>query len=273
MKKLSRKVSLRKGIITDAGFKSTYIINQATQALSKNNNYTIELSEGIEKVIFDIEQLNKMLLVEINYVSKSGSKSAKFKVYIILGTIKYAIPFSSFEDIYNNCMNILTTELHGTKELAYIKEGFNNLETEETLINIDLNLKRLAEFKEKVNYKKNAPYFVINNIDSCTSKYDINNKTTKIEVTNNVKILRYDYNTRLYTLVEPSNNVSLILLKENDIICDLGNSTSQNKFPTVSIYTEYGLGKLLDIENNVIPTNNLLALFANILDLGLEVLN
>ena len=43
-------------------------------------------------------------------------------------------------------------------------------------------------------------------------------------------------------------------------------------FPTVSICTDYGLGKLLDVKNNVIPNTNTLSLFANILDLGLDVL-
>lgn len=39
------------------------------------------------------------------------------------------------------------------------------------------------------------------------------------------------------------------------------------------IYTEYDLGKLLDIKNNVIPTTNTLSLFANLIDLELNVLN
>ncbi|MBB6623202.1 hypothetical protein [Clostridium gasigenes] len=273
LKKLPIKTSLRRGTVNDAGFKSIYIIDQSTQDLCKDNNYTIEFSKGIEKITFDREQLNEMLLVEINYSSRSGFKSAKFKVFVVLGKIKYAIPFNSFEDVYNNCMDILARELHGTEELTYIKESFNNLESEEILVDINLNLERLAEFKDKVNYKRNIYYFVVNNVDSCTSKYDINNKTNEIEITDSVKVLRYNYNTRLYTLVKPSNSVTILKLVETDIVCDLGDATDKNSFPTVSIYTEYGLGKLLDIKNNVIPTSTTLSLFANILDLGLEVLN
>ncbi|MBB6714948.1 hypothetical protein [Clostridium gasigenes] len=273
LKKLPIKTSLRRGTVNDAGFKSIYIINQSTQDLSKDSNYTIEFSKGIEKITFDREQLNEMLLVEINYSSRSGFKSAKFKVFVVLGKIKYAIPFNSFGDVYNNCMDILARELHGTEELTYIKESFNNLENEEILVDINLNLERLAEFKDKVDYKRNIYYFVVNNVDSCTSKYDINNKTNEIEITDSVKVLRYNYNTRLYTLVKPSNSVTILKLVETDIVCDLGDATDKNSFPTVSIYTEYGLGKLLDIKNNVIPTSTTLSLFANILDLGLEVLN
>lgn len=273
LKKLSRKTSLRKGTVNEDGFKGVYIIDQHTQDLSKNKNYTIEFDKGIEKLTFDTDQLHEMLLVEINYSSRGGSKSAKFKVYIVLENIKYAIPFNSFEDIYTNCMNILARELHGKEELTYIKDAFNNLENDEPLVDINLNLKRLAEFKDKVNYKRNVYYFVMNNMTSCTSKYDINNKSNKIEITDSVKVLRYDTKNRLYTLIKPINNISTILLQETDIICDLGNPNDKNSFPTVSIYTPYGLGKLLDIKNNVIPTTTTLSLFANILDLGLNVLN
>lgn len=273
LKKQPLKISLRCGLVDEAGFKSTYIIDQTMQALSKDNTYTLEFDKGIEKITFNRAQLHGMLLVDINYSARSGCKSAKFKVYVILGNIKYAIPFNSFEDVYTNCMDILAKELHQTEELIYIKEAFNNLEKEETSVDINLNLKRLAEFKDKVNYKRNVYFFVINNVESCTSKYDINNKTDKIEINDRVKVLEYNYNTRLYTFVRPTNNSNIIELKATDIICDLGEPSDSNSFPTVHIYTEYGLGKLLDIKNNVIPTGTTLSLFANILDLGLAVLN
>lgn len=269
LKKLPRKSSLRVGEITEAGFKGTYIINQHTQNLSTNENYIIQFSKGIEKITLDTELLNEMLLVEVNYSSRNSNKSAKFKVYLVLDNIKYALPFSSFEDIYDNCMNILARELYGKEELTYIKESFNNLENDEISVDIKLNLERLKEFKDKVNYKRNVYYFVINNIASATSKYDINTKTKEILPSNTLKVLRYNGYTRLYSIVEPINKTTKIKLNETDIICDLG----EINFPTVSIYTEYGLGKLLDIKNNVIPNNNVLSLFANILDLGLEVLN
>ena len=273
LKKLSRRTSLRKGVVNEDGLKGVYIIDQHKQELSKNKNYIIEFDKGIEKLTFDTEQLNEMLLVEINYSSRNGSKSAKFKVYIVLENIKYALPFNSFEDVYTNCMDILTRELAEKEELTYIKEAFNNLEKDEPLVDINLNLKRLAEFKDKVNYKRNVYYFVMNNMTSCTSKYDINNKSNKIEITDSVKVLRYDPKNRLYKLIKPISNSSTILLQETDIICDLGNPNDKNIFPTVSIYTSYGLGKLLDIKNNVIPIPTTLSLFANILDLGINVLN
>lgn len=273
LKKLSSKTSLRRGIVNDAGFKSVYIINQHTEALSKDTNYTREFTSGIEKMTFYTKQLNEMLLVEINYSSRGGSPSAKFKVYVIIDNVKYAIPFNSFEDVYKNCMDILAKELNGKEELNYIKYGFNNLESEEISVNINLTLERLSEFKDKVNYKRNVYYFVINNIPSATSKYDINTKNNKIEVTDTVKVLRYDPNARLYKLVTPNKGSTTVLLNETDIICDLGDPISKDNFPTVSIYTEYGFGKLLDVKNNVIPTSSILSLFANILDLGLNVLN
>ena len=269
LKKLPLKSSLRVGEITEAGFKSTYIINQHTQNLSTNDNYIVQFSEGIEKITLDTQLLHELLLVEVNYLSKNSNKSGKFKVYLVLDTIKYALPFSSFQDIYDNCMNILARELDGKEELTYIKESFNNLENDEIPVDIKLNLERLKEFKDKVNYKRNVPYFVINNIVSATSKYDINTKPKKILTTNTLKVLRYDYPTRLYTIVEPIDSMTKVKLYETDIICDL----SEVNFATVSIYTEYGLGKLLDVKNNVIPNINTLSLFANILDLGLEVLN
>lgn len=269
LKKLPIKSSLRVGEITESGFKGTYIINQHTQTLSTNDNYIIQFSKGIEKITLNTELLNENLLVEVNCSSRNGKKSAKFKIYLVLDYIKYALPFSSFEDVYDNCMNILARELNGKEELTYIKESFNNLENDEIPVDINLNLERLKEFKDKVNYKRNVNYFVINNIASATSKYDINTKTKEILTSNTLKVLRYDYNKRLYSIVKPINETTKITLKETDIICDLG----EINFPTVSIYTEYGLGKLLDVKNNVIPNTNTLLLFANILDLGLEVLN
>ncbi|MGH4121628.1 MAG: hypothetical protein ACREV6_01625 [Clostridium sp.] len=269
LKKVPRKSSLRIGKITEAGFKSTYIINQHTQNLSTDENYTVELSKGIEKITLDTELLNERLLVEVNYSSKISNKSTKFKIYLISNYIKYALPFSSFEDIYENCMNILARELEGKEELIYIKESFRNLENDEISVDINLNLERLKEFKDRVNYKRNIDYFVINNISSVTSKYDINTKTKEILTSNTLKVLSYNYSTRLYSIVEPIDKTVKIKLEETDVICNL----DEINFPTVSIYTEYGLGKLLDVKNNVIPNANTLSLFANILDLGLEVLN
>ena len=269
LKKLPQKSSLRVGEITEAGFKSTYLINQHTQTLSTNENYSLQFSEGTQKIIVDTELLHEFLLVEINYSSKSTNKSSKFKVYLVLDNIKYALPLNSFQDIYDNCMSILARELHGKEELTYIKKSFNDLESDEIPVDIKLNLERLKEFKDKVNYKRNVPYFVINNIASATSKYDINTKPKKILTSNTLKVLRYDYHTRLYSIVDPIDSMTKTKLYETDIICDLG----EINFATVSIYTEYGLGKLLDVKNNVIPNTNTLSLFANILDLGLEVLN
>ena len=268
LKKLPLKSSLRVGEITEAGFKSTYIINQHTQNLSTNENYIIQFREGIEKITLDTELLHELLLVEVNYSSSNSSKST-FKVYLVLDNIKYSLPFSSFEDIYDNCMNILARELNGKEELPYIKESFNRLDNDEISVDVNLNLERLQEFKDKVNYKRNVSYFVINNIASATSKYDTNTKPKKILTSNTLKVLRYDYTSRLYKVVESIDSMTKTKLYETDIICDL----SEINFPTVSIYTEYGLGKLLDLKNNVIPNTNTLTLFANILDLGLEVLN
>lgn len=265
LKKLPLTTSLRVGTITDAGFKSTYIIDQKAQKLSTNPNYTIELSKGIEKITFSTDQLDNMLLTEVNFSSKGGKKSAKFKVYFVLDNIKYALPFNSFEDIYANCMSILEKELNGEDELIYIKNCFDALENDEISVDMNLNLERLQEFKDKVDYKRNVDYFVINNVPNATSKYDINNASDKISISDSLKVLRYSYSTRLYSIVTTPN----VQLRESDIICDLKDS----KFPSISIYTNYGLGKLLDVKNNVIPNANLIALFANILDLGLLVLN
>ncbi len=267
LKKLPLKTSLRVGEINEAGFKSTYIINQQTQSLSTNDNYMLQSNNGIEKIILDTKLLHELLLVEVNYSSRNSSKST-FKIYLVLDNIKYSLPFNFFQDAYEDCMNILDKELHAKEELPYIKECFNNLENDEIPVDIDLNLERLQEFKDKVNYKRNVPYFVINNIADNTSKYDINTKPKKILASNTLKVIRYDYATRLYKIVEPIDSMTKIKLYETDIICNL----SELDFPTVSIYTDYGLGKLLDIKNNVIPNANTLTLFANILDLGLEVL-
>ncbi|MGH4118995.1 hypothetical protein [Clostridium sp.] len=268
LKKLPMKSSLRVGEITKSGFKGTYIINQQTQNFSTNENYIVQFNKGIEKITLDTELLNELLLVEVNY-SSNNSKSAKFKVYLVLNNIKYSLPFSSFEDIYDNCMNILYRELDGKDELTYIKESFRSLENEEIAVDIELNLERLQKFKDKVNYKRNVYYFVINNIAATTSKYDIKTKTKEIVISETLKVLRYNNQTRLYSIVEPINNTTKINLTVSDIICDL----SEINFTTVSIFTNYGLGKLLDIKNNVIPNANTLSLFANILDLGLNVLN
>lgn len=265
LKKLSLTTSLRVGTITETGFKSTYIIDQKTQKLSTNENYTIELSKGIEKITFSTDSLDNMLLVEVNFSSKGGKKSAKFKVYFVLDNIKYALPLNSFEDIYANCMSILEKELNGKEELSYIKECFDSLENEEISVDLNLNLERLQEFKDKVDYKRNVDYFVINNVANATSKYDINSNTDKISTSDTLKVLRYSYNTRLYSIVSTPK----VQLRESDIVCDF----SDSKFPVVSIYTNYGLGKLLDIKNNVIPNSNLISLFANITDLKINVLN
>lgn len=270
LKKLSGTTSLRVDLANDLGLKSTYIIDQHTQSLSKNQNYTSEYINGIKKITFDTKSLHEMLLVEVNYSTRTGDSSAKFKVYIILNNIKYALPFNYFEDVYSSCMDILNREVKSPKDLIYIKAGFNNLRKEEIFVDMNLNLDRLDEFKDKVNYKRNDYYFVINNIASSISKYDINNKIDTIKLTDRVKVLTYNYNTRLYELVTCRNKDNIIPLYDTDIICDLGD---ENDFPTVSIYTNYGLGKLLDIRNNVIPTTNSIALFANILDLGLDVLD
>lgn len=273
LKKLTSKTSIRKGYITEAGLKSSYIIDPKTESLCKDDNYTISFSNGIEKMNFDTNSLNGMLLVEVNYSSRTGSSSAKFKAYVVLNSIKYVLPFSSFEDVYKDTMTILEKEIGDKEELSYIKAGFNNLENDEITVDINLNLERLSEFKDKVNYKRNVDYFVINNIDSATSKYDINNKTNIIKITDTTKVLRYSYSNRLYSLLKSNSSDGTIELRDNDIICTLGDYKNENNFPTVSIYTEYGLGKLLDIKNNVIPSANTITLFANILDLGLNVLN
>ena len=269
LKKLTRKSSLRVGEITRTGFKSTYIINQRTQKLSNYDNYTLELDNDIKKVTLNTFLLNEMLLVDVSYSTRNGNKSAKFKVYFVLDNVKYALPYSSFADVYENCMNILTRDIYEQEELTYIKESFNSLENDEIPVDINLNLERLKEFKAKVDYKRNVYYFVINNVAASTSKYDINSNIREVISSNTLKVLRYNHDTRLYTIVKSTDTTNKINLQENDIICDL----SEDKFAKVSIYTDYGLGKLLDVKNNVIPNANTLSLFANILDLKLAVLN
>lgn len=271
IKKLTSKISIRKGSVNDAGLKASYIIDPKTNKFCKNNNYTISYVDEIEKMNFTTDALDGMLIVEVNYSARTGAKSGKFKTYVVLNTVKYALPFSSFEDIYKDCMDIISNEITDETELSYIKACFNNLENDEIKVDLELNLKRLSDFKDKVNYKRNIDYFVINNIDTLTSKYDINNKSNKIKVSDKVKVLRYGYSERLYSVVKPYKD-SIVELKRNDIICTLGDYKNKENFPTVSIYTEFGLGKLLDVKNNVIPNPNTLSLFANILDLGFDVL-
>ncbi|MEG2353679.1 MAG: hypothetical protein RSB70_03435 [Clostridium sp.] len=268
LKKLPLKSSLRVGDVTENGFKSTYIIDQNTESLSTNENYALNYNKGIEKIIIDTVLLNKMLLVEVNYSSKAGKISSKFKVYLVLDSIKYALPFSSFEDVYTDCMNILTRELYEAEELTYIKQSFDNLENDDVVVDRTLNLQRLQEFKDKVNYKRNVDYFVINSSSSLVSKYDINTTTTAILPKDTLKVLCYNYTSKSYSIINSLDKTKRVKLKENDIICDLRSP----KFPIVSIYTNYGFGKLLDVRNNVIPNDNLISLFANLLDLGLEVL-
>lgn len=263
LKKLSFKTAVRISSPDDDGFKNTYIIDQYTESLYNNENSSTDYIDGVVKLSFDTEDLNKKLLVDINYPAKDQSK-ALFKVYLIIKNVKYSLPFDYFEDTYKDCMNVLQKELNGSKELTYIKASFKNLKKEERTVSTELNLKRLSEFKDKVNYKRNVSYFVINNITSATSKYDINFNADYITTSNTLKVIRYDYRSRHYNLVRAAK----VHLRETDIICDLSN----DKFKTVSIYTEYGLGKLLDIKNNIIPNKNTISLFANILDLGIEVL-
>lgn len=272
LKKLSSRTSIRKGEPNDAGFKGTYIIDQNKNSLYSSNDYSIEFNNGIEKQTFVTDTLNGMLLVEVNYSNRSGAKSAKFKVYAILNNIKYVLPFAPFEDTYKDCLDIISNEIKDQDELDYVKDSFDNLEKDEIEVDFKLTLERLSEFRDRVNYKRNIDYFVINNLDCATSKYDINSKSTIIEISDTVQVLRYEYSTRSYNILTSRNNSNTIELKETDIICNLGDSKDNNSYPTVSIYMNYGLGKLLDVKNNVIPTSNTISLFANLLDLDLDVL-
>lgn len=267
LKKLSSETAIRKGEVEEKGLKTIYIIDQKTQNILKTEDYKIEYSNGIEKEIYQTRVLNNTLLIEVNYVSRTGSSSAKFKVFALLNGIKYALPFTEFEDIYTGCFKILEKHITNKDELAYVTAGFDNLDREEINVDINTNLKRLEQFKDKVEYKRNVDFFVINNTLASISKFDINNKKTELKITNNIKVLRYNFSTRLYGELVPKEG-NTVRLAETDIICDL---TDRN-FPLVSIYTNYGLGKLLDIKNNIIPTDKNINLFANILDLDLNVL-
>ncbi|MGL5575795.1 MAG: hypothetical protein ACRDCW_09670 [Sarcina sp.] len=267
LKKLTSETSIRKGEVDEKGLKTTYIIDQKTKDILKTDDYTIEVSKGIEKENYKTKTLHNTILVEVNYVSRTGASSAKFKVFVILDGIKYALPFAEFEDIYEGCMEILEKHIENDTELEYVTAGFNNLSKEEVSVDIDTNLKRLAQFKDKVDYKRNIDFFVINNTLASISKFDINNKKTEIEVTDKIKVLRFNFSKRLYKELVPTKG-NKVNLAETDLICDL----TDPKFPIVNIYTSYGLGKLLDIKNNIIPIDKNINLFANILDLDLPVL-
>lgn len=267
LKKLTSETSIRKDEVDEKGLKTTYIIDQKTKDILKTENYTIEVTKGIEKENYNTKVLHNTLLVEVNYVARTGASSAKFKVFVILDGIKYALPFTEFEDIYEGCMEILEKHITDSKELEYVTAGFNNLNKEEPTVDIDTNLKRLAQFKDKVDYKRNIDFFVINNTLASVSKFDINNKQTEMDVTDKVKVLRFNFSKRLYFELIPTKG-NKVNLAETDLICDL----TDPKFPIVNIYTSYGLGKLLDIKNNIIPIDKNINLFANILDLDLPVL-
>ena len=267
LKKLTSETSIRKGNIDEKGLKTTYIIDQKTQDILKTDDYTIEYSKGIEKENYKTKTLSNTLLVEVNYVERTGNSSAKFKVFLVLDEVKYALPFAEFEDIYKGCMEILEKSITDNKELEYVTAGFKNLTKEVVSVDIKTNLERLAQFKDKVDYKRNIDFFVINNTLASVSKFDINNKKSKIEVTDKIKVLRFNYSKRLYFELLPTQGKT-VNLAQTDLICDL----TDPKFPIVNIYTSYGLGKLLDIKNNIIPIDKNINLFANILDLGLAVL-
>ena len=267
LKKLASETPIRKGVVDEKGLKTTYIIDQKTQDILKTNDYTIEYSKGIEKENYKTKALSNTLLVEVNYVERTGNSSAKFKVFFVLDEIKYALPFAEFEDIYKGCMEILEKHITDNKELEYVTAGFKNLTKETINVDINTNLERLAQFKDKVDYKRNIDFFVINNTLASVSKFDINNKQSKIEVSDKIKVLRFNYSKRRYFELLPAQGTT-VNLAQTDLICDLTDS----KFPVVNIYTSYGLGKLLDIKNNIIPIDKYINLFANILDLGLPVL-
>ncbi|MGL5066826.1 MAG: hypothetical protein ACRC6T_03215 [Sarcina sp.] len=267
LKKLSSETAIRKGSIDEKGLKTTYIINQNTQNLFENENYTVEVKNGIEKQTYNTATLNNTLLVDINYVSRTGSSSAKLKIFVIIDGIKYALPYGQFEDIYDGCFEILARNFGDDEQLTYINYGFKNLEKEVINVDINTNLERLADFKDVVDYKRNIDFFVLNNILASISKFDIKNKKSKIEVSDKIVVLRYQFSRRLYEVLTPAKG-NTVNLAETDIICDL----TDVDFPIVNMYTAYGLAKLVDIKNNVIPTTKNTNLFANILDLGLPVL-
>ncbi|MGL4773292.1 MAG: hypothetical protein ACRC2K_06980 [Clostridium sp.] len=265
LKKLPLKVTFKIGEIDETGFKNTYIIDQTNNCLSKNQNYTIEYSNGVQKHTYFREELDGTLLVEISHITKGESTTKKYKVYLVEDGIKYALPFTDFEEVYDYCNRLFIETLEGKEELTYIVSAFNSLEKEDFPVNLSLNLERLKEFKDKVDYKRNVNFFVINNIPQATSKYDINIASREVTQTDSIYVLRYDYKNRLYYIVEASK----VSLQETDIIVDL----SDEGFPKVSIFMNYGFGKLLDLKNNVIPNTNTLSLFANILDLDIKALN
>ncbi|MGL4731379.1 MAG: hypothetical protein ACRCW0_07330 [Clostridium sp.] len=265
LKKLPVKVTFKVGEINETGLKNTYLIDQQTNSLSKNQNYSIEYEKGIEKHTYFQEELHGNLLVEVSHLTKGDKTQTKYKVYLIEDGIKYALPFTDFEDVYNYCNEILVNELNESNELKYILLAFNDLIKEEFSVDLNLNLERLSDYKDKVNYKRNVNYFVINNIPQATSKYDIRNYPKAITTSDTLHILRYNYKERLYYKLKDST----ISLQDTDIIVDL----MDEGFPKVSIFMSYGLGKLLDLKNNVIPNSNTISLFANILDLDINALN
>ena len=266
LKKLAPTTAIRQGYADEKGLKSTYIIDQETNDLFKSDDYTIEVTKGIEKLTYPTKALNGTLLVDINYTTRGGDSSAKLKIFAILDGMKYALTFASFEDIYNNCLDIISKNIEDETTLNYIKAGFNNLTKEEISVDINTNLERLADFKDMVNYKRNISFFVLNNTLASISKFDIRNKSNKIEVSDNVTVIRYNFSVRLYKEVTPTDN--MVSLAETDIICDL----TDKDFPIVNMYTYHGFAKLLDIKNNIIPIDKNINLFANILDLNLPVL-
>lgn len=262
LKKLSMKTSIRRGDLSKDSFKGNYLINPRTEKLTDNKNYIVEKENDVENLVYYTDELNELFLVETLYSSKSGENGAKFKVYYILNGVKYILNYNNFEEIYSECMNILKKEIKMEEELEYVEAGFRNLEKTEVIADLKKNIQRVKEFKDRVDYKRNVKYFVINNTLATTTKFDIKNRKGKIETNENTFVLRYDSKERLYYILEDKE----ISLKEGDLIIKFGETN------TVHIYTNYGLGKLLDIKNNVIPTKNNISLFANILDLGLKVL-
>ncbi|MGL5647381.1 MAG: hypothetical protein ACRDDY_05980 [Clostridium sp.] len=262
LKKLSIKTGIRKGDLKKDSFKGNYLIDPKTEKLLNTKNYDVVKENDVENLMYYTEELNEIFLVETIYSDKSKEKGAKFKVYYILNGVKYILSFNDFEYIYKDCMSILKKEIKTDTELKYVTAGFLNLEKTEVKVDLKTNLKRVKEFKDKADYKRNVPYFVINNTLATTTKFDIKSNITKIKTDRNIFVLRYNPKDRLYyKLLE-----EVVQLRETDLIVSLG------EINTVHIYTSYGLGKLLDIKNNVIPTKNNISLFANILDLGLKVL-
>lgn len=262
LKKLSMKTSIRRGDLKKDSFKGNYLINPRVEKLTDNKNYQVEKENDVENLMYYTDELNELFLVETLYSSKSKELGAKFKVYYILNGVKYILSYNNFEEVYNECMEILEREIKIDEELEYVRAGFENLEKTEVKVDLKANLKRVKEFKDRVDYKRNVDYFVINNTLASTTKFDIKNKTDKIKTDKNTFVLRYNSKERLYYILKED----IVSLREGDLIVKFG------EVNTVHIYTTYGLGKLLDIRNNVVPTKNNISLFANILDLGLKVL-